>query len=457
MIPRYSLKEMADLWSEEAKFGSWLRVEIEVCEVLARRGVVPRREMAKIRKAARFDPRRIAEIEAVVDHDVIAFVTNVQEALGPEGRFIHYGLTSYDVVDTALSLRLALAVDLIRAELHVLMAALEKQARAHQLTPMVGRTHGVHAEPTSLGLRFALWYAECARADRRLQAARESIAVGKLSGAVGNYPHLSPAVEAEVCRRLGLQPASVTTQILQRDRHAELVTCLALLATSLEKFATQIRSAQRSEILELEEPFRRGQRGSSSMPHKRNPIVCERICGLARLVRGYALAALENMVLWEERDISHSGSERVLLPDATTLLHYMLRKFSGVIANLRFYPQNMLRNLERLRGLVYSGGLLHALVEAGVSRDEAYRWVQRCAMQAWEEEADFTALAAADADIRRHLKQSELHSIFDPASYLRHVDQVFARVFPPHKGSRRPAAAARSTRMQPRTRAARKT
>ncbi|HEX9635932.1 MAG TPA: adenylosuccinate lyase [Acidobacteriota bacterium] len=443
MIPRYSLKEMADLWSEEAKFGSWLKVEIEVCEVLALRGLIPRRDLTKIRQA-RFSSKRIEQIEKVVDHDVIAFITNVQEGLGPEGRFIHYGLTSYDVVDTALSLRLALAVDLIRGELAALMAALEKQARRYQRTPMVGRTHGVHAEPTSLGLRFALWHAECQRADRRLAAARHAIAVGKLSGAVGNYPHLGPEIEAEVCRRLGLEAAPISTQILQRDRHAELVCALALLATSLEKFATQIRAAQRSEILELEEPFRRGQRGSSSMPHKRNPIVCERICGLARLLRGYAQAALENMVLWEERDISHSGSERVLLPDATILAHYMLRKFSAVIANLHIYPQNMQRNLERLRGLVYSGGLLHALVEAGAARDQAYSWVQRCALRAWEQEADFAALAAADPDIRRHLKGAALQRVFDAGSYLRHVDQVFARVF--RSRSQRQVAAATARR-----------
>jgi adenylosuccinate lyase len=429
MIPRYTLPEMAELWSEQAKFASWLRVEVAVCEVLAERGVVPKEALDAIRRGARFDPQRIAEIEAVVDHDVIAFVTNVQEGLGAEGRFIHYGLTSYDVVDTALSLRLVAAVDRIQFELEALMRVLERQAWAHKRTPMVGRTHGVHAEPSSLGLRFAVWYSECARHRERLAAARRRIAVGKLSGAVGNYPHLSPEIEEEVCQRLGLEPAAVSTQILQRDRHAELVATLALLATSLEKFATQIRSAQRSEILELEEPFKPGQQGSSSMPHKRNPIVCERICGLARLVRGYAQAGFENMVLWEERDISHSGAERELLPSATTLVHYMLRKFTGVMDKLRVYPQNMRRNLERLRGLVFSGGLLHALVEAGASREQAYEWVQRHALRAWDQELDFKELVAADPAIGRWLSREQLERTFDAHSYLSHVDRIFARVF----------------------------
>ncbi|RDV84826.1 adenylosuccinate lyase [Ammonifex thiophilus] len=427
MIPRYTLPEMQSLWSEENKFRKWLDVELAVCEAWAELGVIPREDLEEIKARANFDVERIRAIEKEVRHDVIAFITCVAEYVGEKARWIHLGLTSSDVVDTALSLLMKEAGEHLLNRLFTLREAVLEQAKRHRDTLMIGRTHGVHAEPITLGFKFLVWVAELDRQAERLSRAIETVSVGKISGAVGTYANLHPRVEELACRRLGLRPARVSTQILQRDRHAEYLTTLALIGGSLEKFAVEIRGLQRTEIRELEEPFRPGQKGSSAMPHKRNPIVAERISGLARILRGNALAAMENMALWHERDISHSSVERIIIPGSTTLLDYMLYKMTELVRDLHVYPQNMQRNLEHTRGLVFSQRVLLKLVEKGLSREEAYRLVQRNAMAAWEKGVSFKELLLQDEEIGRYLRPEEIEELFDYRYFLRHLDEIYQR------------------------------
>jgi adenylosuccinate lyase len=421
---------MARLWSDEHRFGAWLKVEIAASEALCERGVVPPEALAAIRTRARFDVARIAEIERDVQHDVIAFVSNVAENIGPEGRFLHYGLTSSDVVDTALSLLMRDACELLLDDLAALLAAVKARALEHRHTPCIGRTHGVHAEPMTFGLKLALWHSQLERDAERLRRARQAIAVGKLSGAVGTFSHLPPEVEEAVCARLGLAPAPIASQVIQRDRHAELLTTLAILAASLETFATEVRALQKTEVREVEEPFGAQQKGSSAMPHKRNPVGCEQVVGLARVVRANALAALENVALWHERDISHSSAERVIIPDSFLALDHMLRRFTDIVRGLRVFPERMRRNLEATRGLVFSGQLLLELTARGLRREDAYRVVQGHAMAAWESDGDFRTRVGADPEVRALLSETELVEVFRLERYLGHVDALFARVFP---------------------------
>ena len=429
MIPRYSRPEMARLWSDENRFGRWLEVEIAATEVLTERGIVPPEALAAIRERARFDVRRIEEIEREVQHDVIAFVSCVVEHVGPEGRWLHYGLTSSDVVDTALAMLVRDACDLIRPGLQGLMDVVREKALRHRHAPMIGRTHGVHAEPMTFGLKMALWYAELQRQLARLDRARTTIAVGKLSGAVGTFSHLSPDVEEAVCSRLGLVPAPISSQILQRDRHGEVMTTLALIAASLEKFATEIRALQKTEVRELEEPFGKGQKGSSAMPHKRNPVGCEQVSGLARLVRSNSLAALENVALWHERDISHSSVERVIIPDSFLALDHMLHRFTRIVRGLTVNEERMRQNLDLGKGLVFSGQLLLELTARGMRREDAYRVVQTHAMEAWKHSGDFRKLVHDDPEIGKTLTRDEIDEVFRLERYFDHVDTIFTRVF----------------------------
>jgi adenylosuccinate lyase len=429
MIPRYSRPEMARLWSDENRFATGLAVEIAASEVLAERGVVPKEALAEIKQKARFDVARIDAIEREVQHDVIAFVSCVAESVGEAGRWLHYGLTSSDVVDTALAILMRDACDLIHADVVELMQAVEERARRHKHAPMIGRTHGVHAEPMTFGLKMALWHAELQRDLARLEKARATIAFGKLSGAVGTFSHLPPEVEEAVCKRLGLQPAPVSSQVLQRDRHAEVLTTLAIVAASLEKFATEVRALQKTEVRELEEPFGSGQKGSSAMPHKRNPVGCEQVAGLARLVRANALASLENVALWHERDISHSSVERVIVPDSFLALDHMLARFTRIVKGMTVDETRMLRNLELGKGLVFSGQLLLELTAKGMRREDAYRVVQGHAMEAWRAEGDFKQRVLDDAEIRAVLSEKEIEDVFRLERYLTHTDAVFARVF----------------------------
>ena len=428
MIERYTLPRMGALWTLEEKYARWLEVEILACEAWAELGVIPREAVQTIRQRARFDVHRIAEIEDRVQHDVIAFTTNVAEYVGPEGKYVHYGLTSSDVVDTAQSALMVQAADIILEDLEKLGEALRRQALAYKHTVMMGRTHGVHAEPTTLGLKLALWYAEVQRDLERVRRARANIAYGKLSGAVGTFAHLDPFVEEYVCGKLGLQPAPISTQILQRDRHAEYLTTLAVVASSLDKFATEIRSLQRTELREVEEPFQEGQKGSSAMPHKRNPRLCEQVSGLSRVVRSNAQAALENVALWHERDISHSSVERVIVPDSTILVDYLLVTFTRIIEGMHVYPENMLRNLEQTGGLIYSQRVMLALVQKGMPRQDAYALTQAAAMRGWSGEVSFRELIAADPAVRERLSDAELEACFDYRPHLKHVDTIFSRV-----------------------------
>ncbi len=429
MIPRYSRPEMARLWSDENRFATWLEVEIAATEVLVGRGTVPKEALAAIKAKARFDVARIEEIEREVQHDVIAFVSCVAESVGPEGRWLHYGLTSSDVVDTALAILMRDACDLVRADVVDLVEAVKERAFRHRHAPMIGRTHGVHAEPMTFGLKMALWHAELQRQLERLDRARATIAVGKLSGAVGTFSHLPPEVEEAVCARLGLRPAPASSQILQRDRHAEVMATLALIAASLEKFATEIRALQKTEVREVEEPFGAGQKGSSAMPHKRNPVGCEQVAGLARLVRANALAAMENVALWHERDISHSSVERVIVPDSFLALDHMLARFTRIVKGMTVDEARMRRNLDLGRGLVFSGPLLLALTAKGMRREDAYRVVQSHAMEAWRSEGDFRQRVLEDPEVRAALSEPELEDVFRLERYLTHVDAVFERVF----------------------------
>jgi adenylosuccinate lyase len=429
MIRRYSRPEMARIWSEENRFATWLRVEIAATEVLTERGVVPKEALEVIRSKARFDAARIDAIEREVQHDVIAFVSNVAENVGPEGRWVHWGLTSSDVVDTALSLLIKEACGLILDDVRALAEVVKKRAFEHKHTPMIGRTHGVHAEPMTFGLKLALWWAELQRDLARLERARDVISVGKLSGAVGTFSHLPPEFEEEVCRRLGLAPAPVASQVLQRDRHAEVMGTLALTGASLEKFATEIRALQKTEVREVEEPFAEGQKGSSAMPHKRNPVGAEQVTGLARLLRGNALAALENVALWHERDISHSSVERVIVPDSFLALDHMLRRMTKIVGGMSVDAERMRRNLDSGRGLVFSGPLLLELTAKGMRREDAYEVVQTHAMEAWKTEGDFRARVSADPAVRAVLTEKDLGEVFRLERYLGHVDAIFARVF----------------------------
>jgi adenylosuccinate lyase len=429
MIERYTLPEMGAIWTEENKFRKWLEVEIAACQANAEAGSIPMDAAEIIRQKAAFSVERIHELEKSLDHDVIAFTTNLAENIGPQARWLHYGLTSSDVVDTANALLLREAGDLIIGKMQALSDVIKRRAFEFKRTPMIGRTHGVHAEPTTLGLTFALWFEENRRNIDRMTRARAGVSYGKISGAVGTFANLDPEIEERICFLLGLRPASVSTQIIQRDRYAEFVCALAIVASSLEKFALQIRHWQRTEVREAHEYFKPGQKGSSAMPHKRNPILSERICGMARVVRGYAITALENNALWHERDISHSSAERVILPDACITVDYMLAKTTSLIDTLVINHQRMLENLNATRGLVFSGQLLLRLSAAGVAREEAYYWVQRNAMRSWDEGLDFRKLVSDDPDISRALTPEQIASAFDLNASLKNVDRIFERVF----------------------------
>ena len=427
MIERYSRPRMKKIWSDKNKFDQWLKVEIAVCEAWAELGEIPQKEIVKIRKAS-CKLKRIAEFLKVTHHDMTAFLNSVAESLGTESRFIHLGLTSSDVMDTALGLQLTQAADILAKDVAELISVLESKAIEHEYTIMMGRTHGVHAEPTTFGLKIALWTEEMKRNAQRLAGARKNISVGKISGAVGTYATVPPQVEKIACAKLELAPAPISSQIVQRDRHAQFLTTLAIIASSLEKFATEIRSLQRTEVLEVEEPFEEGQTGSSAMPHKRNPELCERICGLARLIRGHALTSLENIALWHERDISHSSTERIILPDSCLAVDYMLSIFTLIMKGLKVYPENMRRNIELTQGLIFSQRVLLALINKGLIREEAYKMVQDNAMEAWRGKKSFLALLLMDKRITNYLTEGELKSLFDYSYYLKYVDTVFERL-----------------------------
>ena len=427
MIERYSRPQMKRIWSDENKFNNWLKVEIAVCEAWAELGVIPREAIPKI-KLARLNLKRMEEILKETHHDITAFLGAVAESVGEESRFIHLGLTSSDVMDTALSLQLNESAELLNQDMKELITVLAQQAIKYKYTPMIGRTHGVHAEPISFGFKLALWVEEMRRNLQRLGEAKKAVAVGKISGAVGTYATLNPEVEEKACLRLGLAPAPISSQVLQRDRHAQFVTTLAIISSSLEKFATEIRALQKTETREAEEPFSAGQTGSSAMPHKRNPELCERVCGLARLVRGYALTSMENIALWHERDISHSSTERIILPDSCLVLDYILSLFTSVMQGLQVYPKQMKRNIELTKGLVFSQRVMLALINKGLSRQKAYELAQRNAMKAWKENKSFLSMLKADAEVTAVLPDKELEQNFDEQYYLRYIDDVFKRL-----------------------------
>ena len=429
MISRYTRPEMGKLWDLENKYQKWLDVEIAVCEAWTELGEIPRDILREIKKKARFDVAKIDEIEKVVKHDVIAFLTSVAQGLGAESRFIHKGLTSSDILDTALALLMREAADIVMRDIRRVMEVVKKQAYRYKDTPMIGRSHGVHAEPMTFGLKFALWYEDMKRNMTRMKKAKEVISVGKLSGAVGTFSNIPPVIEEKVCKKLGLKPETVATQIVQRDRHAEYLSSLALIAASVEKIAVEIRHLQRSEVLEAEEPFMAGQKGSSAMPHKRNPIGCENLSGLARLVRANAMAALEDVALWHERDISHSSVERVIIPDSTILVDYMLARLAGILEGLHVYPKNMKENMSRSFGLYNSQRVLLALIDKGLRREEAYDLVQRNAMKSWRSGAQFKKLLLKDKETRKYLTAKEIEHIFDLEYYLKNIDYIFTRVF----------------------------
>ncbi len=429
MIPRYSKKELTQIWSDENRYQKWLEVEVAACEAWARLGKIPGPSIDNISKNSRFTVERIEEIEAETRHDVIAFVSCVGEYVGDDARYIHMGLTSSDVLDTAYALLLKESSLIILDDIKNLMAALKTRAIEYKHTPAMGRSHGIHAEPITFGLKFALWFAEMERNLKRMEDAMEVISYGKISGAVGTFANVPPEVEDYVCTKLGLKPAPISTQILQRDRHAQFFTTLAIIGATIEKIATEIRHLQRTEVLEAMEPFGKGQKGSSAMPHKKNPILSENITGMARLLRGYCLSALENVALWHERDISHSSVERVIGPDATTILDFSLKRLKGLIQGLVVYPENMQKNIDITKGLWHSQSVLLALVEKGIARDEAYRWVQRNALQVWEHKGDFKDLLKKDQDVMNVLQEEEIEKLFDISHHLAYVDTIFERVF----------------------------
>ena len=429
MIERYTLPEMGAIWTLHNKFQKWLDVEIAVCEVHAEDGIIPAEDLENIKSKAAFTVERINEIEKTTDHDVIAFTTNLAENIGESARFVHYGLTSSDVVDTANALLLKEACELLLQKIDALLEVLKRRAFEFKDTPQIGRTHGIHAEPTSFGMTFALWFSEMKRNRARLERAKEAVSVGKISGAVGAFAHLDPDVEERVCEKLGIKAADVSTQVIQRDRYAEYLSTLGIIAGTLEKIALQVRHWQRTEVREAQEKFKTGQKGSSAMPHKRNPILSERICGMARTVRANTIVGLENIALWHERDISHSSAERIVLPDSSATTDYILAKTTSLLDSLVVYPENMLKNLNLTRGLVFSGQLLLALTQKGVSREDAYAMTQRNAMRVWDEGLDYKELILKDADISSHLSSEEIEKVFDVKHYLRNIDKVFKRVF----------------------------
>ncbi|AKG24500.1 adenylosuccinate lyase [Calothrix sp. 336/3] len=429
MIERYTLPEMGNLWTDEYKFQTWLQVEVAVCEAQAQLGYIPKDAVAEIKAKAKFDVKRVLEIEAEVRHDVIAFLTNVNEYVGDAGRYIHLGMTSSDVLDTALALQMVASLDLIMAQLEEVILAIRHKAREHKYTVMIGRSHGIHAEPITFGFKLAGWLAEVLRHQDRLRILRDTIAVGKISGAVGTYANIEPRVEALTCELLGLKPDAASTQVISRDRHADYVQQLALLTASIERFAVEIRNLQKTDVLEVEEYFSKGQKGSSAMPHKRNPIRSERLTGMARMVRSYAVAALENVALWHERDISHSSVERVMLPDACILTHFMLKETKDLIQNLLVYPENMARNMNCYGGVVFSQRVMLTLVEKGTKREEAYAIVQSCAHTAWNQpEGNFQALISQDARVTEKLSPEEISACFDPQHHLQHLDAIYSRL-----------------------------
>lgn len=428
MIERYTRPEMGAIWTDENKYQAWLEVEILACEAWAELGDIPKKDVKKLRENASFDINRILEIEQETRHDVVAFTRAVSETLGEERKWVHYGLTSTDVVDTALSYLLKQANDILAKDLDRFVEILAEKAKEHKYTVMMGRTHGVHAEPTTFGLKLALWYEEMKRNVERFKQASDTVRFGKISGAVGTYANIDPFVEKYVCEKLGLEAAPISTQTLQRDRHAHYMSTLALIATSIEKFATEVRGLQKSETREVEEFFAKGQKGSSAMPHKRNPIGSENMTGLARVIRGYMMTAYENVSLWHERDISHSSAERVILPDATIALNYMLNRFGNIIKNLTVFPENMKRNMERTYGLIYSQRVLLKLIDKGMAREEAYDTVQPKAMQAWEEGVQFRTLVEAEQKITEKLTPEEISECFDYSYHLSHVDTIFDRL-----------------------------
>ena len=428
MIERYTRPEMGAIWTEENRFKAWLEVEILACEAWAELGVIPKEDVKLLRENASFDIERIAEIEVETRHDVVAFTRAVSETLGEERKWVHYGLTSTDVVDTANSYLLKQANDILQADLERFIEILKDKAIEHKYTVMMGRTHGVHAEPTTFGLKMALWYEEMKRNLERFKAARETVEYGKISGAVGTYANIDPFVEKYVCEKLGTKPAPISTQTLQRDRHAHYMSTLALVATSIEKFAVEVRGLQKSETREVEEAFAKGQKGSSAMPHKRNPIGSENMTGLARVIRGYMMTAYENVPLWHERDISHSSAERIIMPDATIALNYMLNRFGNIVKNLTVFPENMKRNMDRTLGLIYSQRVLLTLIDKGLVREEAYDTVQPKAMQAWEEQVPFRTLIEGDEKITNLLSAEEIADCFDYTYHLKNVDAIFQRV-----------------------------
>ncbi len=428
MIDRYTRPEMGQIWTEENKLRKWLEVELAALDALAYYRLIPAHIPALVRKKARFDIEKIKKIENTVQHDVIAFLTNISEHVGKDGRYVHYGLTSSDMLDTALAMQLKEASAILLKDLRLFLEALKTQARKYKWTVMAGRSHGVHAEPITFGLKMALFYSEFERNLERLERAAESVSVGKISGAVGTFAHIPPKIESFVCKKLGLKPAAISTQIIQRDRHAEYLTTLAIIGGSLEKLATEIRGLQKTETREVEEGFGKGQKGSSAMPHKRNPITCERVAGLARLLRGNATAAMENITLWHERDISHSSVERVIFPDSTIVLDYMLAQMNKVVSGLNVFPEQMLENLNKSRGMVFSQAVLLALVQKGLTREAAYKMVQDCARQVWEENKDFQQTVLNSREIQKFLKPKEIKELFDYRYYTKHVNQIFKRV-----------------------------
>ena len=429
MIERYTLPEMGEIWTDAYKFKTWLDVEVAVCEAQAELGYIPAEAVAEIKAKADFDPKRILEIEAEVRHDVIAFLTNVNEYVGDAGRYIHLGMTSSDVLDTALALQMVKSIEIILAKVEELAQAIRTQAQQHRYTVMVGRSHGIHAEPITFGFKLAGWLAEVQRNQERLARVAKEIAVGQISGAVGTYANVDPKIEAIACEKLGLVPDQASTQVISRDRHAEFVQQLALLAATIERFAVEIRNLQRTDVLEVEEFFAKGQKGSSAMPHKRNPIKSERLTGLARIIRGNAVAALENVALWHERDISHSSVERVILPDTCILTHFMLRDITKLVKNLLVYPENMKRNMNVYGGVIFSQKVLLALVEKGMIREDAYQVVQSCAHSAWNTEGgDFHGLISKDATVNQYLSSEEIEACFNPQHHLKNLDQVYQRL-----------------------------
>lgn len=428
MIERYTRPEMGSIWTEENKFKAWLEVEILACEAWAELGVIPKEDVVLLRKNASFDVERINEIELETRHDVVAFTRAVSETLGEERKWVHYGLTSTDVVDTALSYLLKQANDILLKDIENFVQILKEKAQEHKYTVMMGRTHGVHAEPTTFGLKLGLWYEEMKRNLDRFKRAATGVEFGKISGAVGTYANIDPFVEKYVCEKLGTQPAPISTQTLQRDRHAEYMAAIALVATSIEKFAVEIRGLQKSETREVEESFAKGQKGSSAMPHKRNPIGSENMTGLARVIRGYMLTAYENVPLWHERDISHSSAERIILPDATIALNYMLNRFGNIVKNLTVFPENMKRNMDRTQGLIYSQRVLLALIDTGMTREEAYDLVQPKAMEAWEKQVPFRGLVEGEEKITSRLSSEKIEDCFDYNYHLKGVDAIFERL-----------------------------